>query len=223
MNHPHVRPGSALLIIDLQNDVLAACIDTAGVVARTAALIDRARAAQLPVIFVQHEDADMPRHSSGWELDPSLPVQPGDPLVFKSYRDAFEDTTLAAELERLDVGRLIVAGAQSDYCVRTTAHRAAIEGYDFVLVSDCHTTEDTEFGGVPVTGEQIVAHTNQYFSGLDYPGRSCGIATHLAVPLAYPTATRPASGAAAQPGAPLQVSGRADTARRGVLRPGAPR
>ncbi|MEO6531396.1 MAG: isochorismatase family protein [Specibacter sp.] len=184
MTQPHERPGTVLLIIDLQNDVLAACIDTAGVLARTAALIGRARAAALPVIFVQHEDADMPRHSSGWELDPSLPVHRGDALVFKRYRDSFEDTTLAAELARLNVGRIIVAGAQSDYCVRTTAHRAAIEGYDFVLVSDCHTTEDTEFGGVPVSGEQIVAHTNQYFSGLDYPGRSCGIATHLAVALA---------------------------------------
>ncbi|WP_243399652.1 isochorismatase family protein [Arthrobacter glacialis] len=184
MNQHLERPGTALLIIDLQKDVLAQCVDTTGVLARTAVLIGRARASQLPVIFVQHEEPDMPRHSSGWELDPSLPVQPGDALVFKSYRDSFEDTTLAAELARLDVGRLIVAGAQSDYCVRTTAHRAAIEGYDLVLVSDCHTTEDTEFGGVPVTGEQIVAHTNQYFSGLDYPGGSYGIATHLAVALA---------------------------------------
>lgn len=172
-----------MLIIDLQKDVLATCFDTAGVLARTAVLIGRARTAKLPVIFVQHEDEYMPRHSSGWELEPSLPVQEGDPLVFKSYRDSFERTTLAAELERLDVGRLIVAGAQSDYCVRTTAHRAAVEGYDFVLVSDCHTTEDTEFGGVAITGEQIVAHTNQYFSGLDYPGRSFGIDTHLAVSL----------------------------------------
>ncbi|MHA7306612.1 isochorismatase family protein [Arthrobacter sp. TMN-49] len=183
MSQPNERPGTALLIIDLQKDVLAPCFDVSGVLARTAVLIGRARAAQLPVIFVQHEEPEMPRHSSGWELEPSLPVQEGDPLVFKSYRDSFEGTTLTAELERLNVGRLIVAGAQSDYCVRTTAHRAAIDGYDFVLVSDCHTTEDTEFGGVAVTGEQIVAHTNQYFSGLDYPGRSYGIATHRAVTL----------------------------------------
>ncbi|MGA7206493.1 MAG: isochorismatase family protein [Specibacter sp.] len=178
-----VRTKTAVVVIDLQKDVVAHCWDRDGVLARTNALIARARAARVPVVFVQHEEAGMPRHSPGWELADSLDAQPGDVRVFKRYRDSFAETTLETELERLDVGRLVLAGAQSDYCVRSTAHRAAIDGYAFTLVSDCHTTEDAEFAGVGITGEQIVAHTNLYFSSLDYPERSFGIATHDAVAL----------------------------------------
>jgi nicotinamidase-related amidase len=177
------RTGTAVLVIDLQKDVVANCWDRDGVLARTGALIARAREARVPVVFVQHEESQMPRNSPGWALEESLDARPGDVRVYKEYRDSFADTTLAAELDRLGVGRLVLAGAQSDYCVRSTAHRAAIDGYAFTLVSDCHTTEDTEFGGVPISGEQIVAHTNLFFSSLRYPGRSYGIATHDAVAL----------------------------------------
>lgn len=184
MSEVSERRGTALLVIDLQRDVVAPCFDRDGVIVRTSALIVRARRAQVPVIFVQHEDPELPRESPGWELVGSLDARPADVRIHKSYRDAFAQTALAAELARLGVGRLVLAGAQSDYCVRTTAQRAAIAGYDVVLVSDCHTTMDTVFGGVAVTGEQIVAHTNQYFSNLTYPGRQFGIATHRDVALA---------------------------------------
>ncbi|WP_084757028.1 isochorismatase family protein [Micromonospora cremea] len=78
---------------------------------------------------------------------------------------------------------LVVAGAASDYCLRTTMQRAAADGYDVTLVRDCHTTEDSEFDGVQVTGEQIVAHTNMYMKGLRYPGQTFGIASHDAADL----------------------------------------
>lgn len=177
------RTGTAVVVIDLQNDVVANCFDRDGVLARTGALIARARVAKVPVIFVQHEEPEMPRHSAGWELAAALDARPGDVRIYKAYRDSFADTPLEEELERRGVGRLVIAGAQSDYCVRSTAQRAAADGYLFTLVSDCHTTEDTAFDGVAITGEQIVAHTNLYFSSLSYPGRRYDIATHDAVAL----------------------------------------
>ena len=79
---------------------------------------------------------------------------------------------------------MLFAGAQSDFCVRTTAQRAAALGYDCVLISDCHTTRDAQVGdGVIITGEQLVAHTNQYFSGLTYPAYAFGLADHDKVAL----------------------------------------
>lgn len=80
--------------------------------------------------------------------------------------------------------RLVVAGAQSDFCVRTTTQRAAAEGYDVTLVRDAHTTVDTIADGVRITGEQIVAHTNMYFAGLRYPGQEFAVARHDEVALA---------------------------------------
>jgi hypothetical protein len=105
-----------------------------------------------------------------------------EPLVFKTYRDSFVGTDLEALLDERGISRLLIAGAQSDFCVRTTGQRAAADGYDCVLVSDCHTTRDATYAdGITVSGEQIVAHTNHYFSGLRYPPASIGIAAHDAV------------------------------------------
>lgn len=172
------RDSSALLIIDLQAGVVQNCFDRDGVLARTAALIARARTAHVPVVYVQHEEPGMEHGSAGWQVCAAVAPAAGDVRVYKTHRDAFAGTTLEAELERLGVARLVVAGAQSDFCVRTATQRAAAEGYDVTLVSDAHTTEDATFGGVSVSGEQLVAHTNLYFSGLDYPGQELGIAAH---------------------------------------------
>jgi isochorismate hydrolase len=97
-------------------------------------------------------------------------------MVGKRYMDAFADTTLESELSELGVDRLVVAGAASDHCIRATTHRAAAEGYDLLLISDCHTTDDTEHDGVPITGAQIIAHTNLIVSRLRYPGQDIGTA-----------------------------------------------
>jgi hypothetical protein len=71
------------------------------------------------------------------------------------------------------VGRLIVTGAQSDACIRSTLHGAFVRGYDATLVADAHTTEDlTEWGAPPP--EQVIAHTNLYWRHQTAPGRTAG-------------------------------------------------
>jgi nicotinamidase-related amidase len=172
---------SALIVIDLQAGVLEGCFEAAAVVARSRALVERARAAGVPVVWVQHEEEDMPHGSPSWQLVAGLVPAPDEARVYKTYCDAFAGTPLRSLLEQRGVRRLVIAGAQSDYCIRTTAQRAAAEGYAVTLVSDAHTTTASEFGGVVSSGEQIVAHTNRYFAGLRYPGVDIGIATHDAV------------------------------------------
>ena len=173
---------TALLVIDLQVGVLEGCVDAAGVVARTGALVERARAAGAPVVWVQHVDDDLPHGSSAWQLAAGLVPAGDEPRVSKTFYDAFAGTPLRALLEERGVRRLVIAGAQSDFCIRTTAQRAAVEGYTVMLASDAHTTAAAKFGGVSLGGEQIVAHTNGYFAGLHYPGVDVGIATHDAIP-----------------------------------------
>ena len=173
---------TALLVIDLQVGVLEGCFDAGGVVARTGALVERARAAGAPVVWVQHVDEDLPHGSAAWQLAAGLVPAAEEPQVSKIFYDAFADTSLRALLQERGVRRLVIAGAQSDYCIRTTAQRAATEGFTVTLASDAHTTTASEFHGVALDGEQIVAHTNRYFSGLRYPGVDVGIATHDAIP-----------------------------------------
>ncbi|MGI5187516.1 isochorismatase family protein [Promicromonospora sp. CA-289599] len=174
---------TVVLVIDLQVDVVRGCFDADGVVARSLALVERARGAGTAVVWVQHHETGLERGTPGWALADGLTPQPGEALVHKAYRDAFAETELAEVLESLDATRLVVVGAQSDFCVRTTTQRAAALGYDVTLVSDGHTTRDTDWDGVKITGEQIVAHTNMYFSGLRYPRGTFGIARHDEVSL----------------------------------------
>ena len=96
-----------------------------------------------------------------------------EPLVEKTYFDSFEDSTLESVLADLDVGRLIVVGAQTDACIRSTLHGAIVRGYDATLVSDAHTTEDQTEWGAPAP-ELVIAHTNLYWSFHTAPGRTAG-------------------------------------------------
>lgn len=79
-------------------------------------------------------------------------------------------------LAGLAVGRLVVAGAETDGCIRSTIHGALAPGYDTTLVSDAHTTADqTEWGAPPP--DQVIAHTNLYWTYQTAPGRTAGTAT----------------------------------------------
>ncbi|MEW9573493.1 isochorismatase family protein [Rhodanobacter sp. Si-c] len=172
---------TAVLIIDLQPGVLEGCFDVAGVVARAGALVTRARHQGVPVVWVQHEEAEMPHGSAAWQLMPGLVPAPGEAMIRKTCCDAFVGTSLHDVLDGLDAKRLVIAGAQSDYCIRATVQRAVTEGYSIVLASDAHTTADASFGDVAISGEQIVAHTNRSIGGLACPGVTVELATHDAV------------------------------------------
>lgn len=167
------RPNTALLVVDVQNGVVAEAYGRDGVVANIARLVNRAREARVPVVWVQHDDEHLARGSEAWQIVPDLMPVDGEALVEKHYGDAFEATTLEAELAASDVGRLLVVGAQTDQCIRGTLHGALVRGYDVVLVRDAHTTEDqTQWGAPPP--EQVIAHTNLYWTYETAPGRVAG-------------------------------------------------
>ena len=167
------RPNTALLVIDVQNGVVGEAYDRDHVVANVATLVDKARAAGVDVVWVQHNGDNLPRDSEAWQYVPELEQGSDEPVVHKSYGDSFEDTTLEEELARRGVGKLIVAGAQTDACIRSTLHGAVVRGYDATLVADAHTTEDLSSYGAPPP-EQVVAHTNLYWKYHDAPGRTGG-------------------------------------------------
>jgi len=167
------RPNTALLVIDVQNGVVRGAHDRDAVVAKVGSLVERARREQVPVVWVQHSDKGLTRGSDDWRIVPELTPGEAEPLVEKNYGDSFEATTLEAVLSDLAVGRLVVVGAQTDACVRSTLHGAFVRGYDATLVSDAHTTEDqTEWGAPPPAA--VIAHTNLYWSYQTAPGRTAG-------------------------------------------------
>lgn len=168
------RPNTAVLVIDVQNDVVANAHRRDDVIANISTVIDKARAQRVPVIWVQHNDDGLPVGSEGWEYVPELKRDDSEPLVQKQYGDSFEATTLEDELARRGVGRLVVTGAQTDACVRSTLHGAFTRGYDAVLVGDAHTTEDQSAYGAP-TPDKVIAHTNLYWAFQAAPGRTAAV------------------------------------------------
>jgi nicotinamidase-related amidase len=167
------RPNVALLVVDVQNGAVDGNHERDKVVANVGALVDKARQEQVPVVWVQHSDDELERGSDSWRIVPELTPAEAEPLVEKNYGDSFEDTTLETVLSGLGVGRLVVAGAQTDACIRSTLHGALARGYDAILVSDAHTTEDQTAWGAPPP-DQVIAHTNLYWTYQTAPGRTAG-------------------------------------------------
>jgi nicotinamidase-related amidase len=167
------RPNAALLVVDVQNGVVEGAHERDDVVANIGALVDKARQADVAVVWVRHSDDGLPRDSDSWQIVPELKPDDREPLVEKSYGDSFEDTELEAVLSERGVGRLVVVGAQTDACIRSTLHGALVRGYDTTLVSDAHTTEDqTQWGAPPP--DKVIAHTNLYWTYQTAPGRTAG-------------------------------------------------
>jgi len=168
------RPNTALMVIDVQNDVVAGAHQRDTVIANISALVDRARDEGVPIVWVQHSDDGLETGSPGWEYVPELARKNSEPLVQKNYGDSFEGTDLEAVLAEAGVGRLVVTGAQTDACIRSTIHGAFARGYDVTLVGDAHTTEDQSEWGAPPP-DKVIAHTNLYWQYQSAPGRTAGV------------------------------------------------
>jgi nicotinamidase-related amidase len=169
------RPNTALLVVDVQNGVVAGAHERGAVVANISTLVERARQDETPVIWVQQTDERLAEGSDDWQIVSELTPDESEPVIEKQYADSFEETTLETTLSGLGVGRLVVVGASTDECIRATLHGAVVRGYDATLVSDAHTTEDNSAWGAPPP-DQVIAHTNLYWASHRAPGRTAGTA-----------------------------------------------
>lgn len=168
------RPNTALMVIDVQKGAVADTHERDAVVTNIATLVDKARGAGVAIIWVQHSGEQLAKGSDAWQYVPELTREESEPLVHKTFGDSFEDTDLEAVLGKAGVGRLVVAGAQTDGCIRATIHGAFARGYDVTLVADAHTTENlTEYGAPPP--DKVIAHTNLYWQYETAPGRTAGV------------------------------------------------
>jgi nicotinamidase-related amidase len=167
------RPNTAVLIVDVQKGVVEDAHDRDAVVANIGSLVEKARREGVPVVWVQDSGGSIVRGSDAWQIVPELDPSDAEPHIDKHYGDSFEDTTLETVLSGLGVGRLLVVGAETDACVRATLHGAFVRGYDTTLVSDAHTTGDRTEWGAP-SPDQVIAHTNLYWTDARAPGRTAG-------------------------------------------------
>ena len=171
------RSKSALLVIDVQNQVVDGAYNKDQVVANINVAVGKARSAGVPVVWVQHSDEWMPIGSEDWQIVAELTPADGEARVGKLYRNSFEATDLESVLAKLDVGHVYVSGAQTNNCVRFTSHGALDRGYDVTLIKDAHTTTDYTSSGAVVPAEVLVRDLNASFSEEELPGRSANAVT----------------------------------------------
>jgi len=177
------RPNTALLVVDVQTGVVKAAHERDAVVANVGRLVEKARRERVPVVWVQHSDEQLARGSDDWRIVPELTPGDAEPLVEKNYGDAFEATTLETVLSGLGAGRLVVVGAETDACIRSTLHGALVQGYDVILVSDAYTANDQTAWGAPPP-QQVITHTNLCWTYQTAPGRTAGTVKTEAVDFA---------------------------------------
>jgi nicotinamidase-related amidase len=154
----------ALLVVDLQtalfeDPAMPPVFDAATLVENARALIDAARAAGVPVVYVQHcgrAGDELEEGRRGWHIYEPIAPRPDEPVVRKRQPDAFDGTQLQEVLESLSVRSLVVMGAQSEHCVAATCRRAAQLSYEVILASDGHSTWPSK----TQTAAEIIAEQN---------------------------------------------------------------
>ena len=165
-----VREGNrgVLLVVDVQNGVVREAWEAPRIIRNVARAVERAREKGVPVIWVQHEDEDLPAG-----LDPAA----GEPLIHKQYNSAFEETILEEELATLGASHIALAGATTNWCIRATAYGALDRGYDLTLIKDAHTTDTMELDdGTRIEAANVIDELNIAMTWLSYPGRTNGVA-----------------------------------------------
>jgi nicotinamidase-related amidase len=158
-------PETALLIIDVQNGVLGAVGETYNAVnllSNLESLINRARKAEVPWIYVQHnEDHQLEAGTWEWQIHLRLAPREGDTIIQKWHPDSFHDTLLEGELRRLGVRDLVIGGLQTEWCVDSTVRRAFSLGFNVTVVEDGHSTMSTQV----LEASKVIIHHNRVFCG----------------------------------------------------------
>ena len=188
-----VREGNkgVLLVVDVRVGVMRESWDAARVIKNLARAVERARARNVPVIWIQHSDKDLAYGSPEWQWVPEMTPAKGETLIHKEFNSSFEQTALDEELARIGATHIALAGAATNWCIRATAYGALDRGYDLTLIKDAHTTGTMELDdGVKIEAASVIHDLNIAMSWLSYPGRTNGTATAEAIDFATPGGMR---------------------------------
>jgi nicotinamidase-related amidase len=166
------RGQSALIVIDVQVNVVESAHKRDEIVANMAIAVEKARALGVPVIWVRHSAEDLPLNSDGWQIVPELIQAAGEEIIEKTFRSTFEATNFDDVLAAKKISHLYICGAETNNCVRHTSMAALERGYDVTLIADAHTTTGFEWNGFVIDAARTIDEQNTNFMQYELPGRS---------------------------------------------------
>lgn len=156
-------PNTALLIIDAQNEMFDPANpvhESDKLLGNLQTLIQKARSANVPVIYVQHNDAGLVEGTDFWQIHVAIQPEAGDAVIQKKTPDSFRETTLLEQLNSQGIQNIVIAGNQTEHCIDATTKSASTHGFNVTLAKDAHGTWDSE----TMSAEQIIDHHNELLS-----------------------------------------------------------
>ena len=162
---------TAVLVVDAQVGVMSSVWESQRVISNIEKLVSKARAAGVPVIWVQHSnDSDLKQGSANWKLLPNFVPTAAEAVIHKRYNSSFANTDLDQRLKSLGISQVVLSGALTNWCIRSTAYAALERGYHLTLVSDAHSTESLKLpDGKLVSAEAIVTELNAVIEWVSVP------------------------------------------------------
>lgn len=145
---PASLTGSALVLIDLQETYRRGVMRLEGVepaIREAAALLERARAAGIPVFHVRHDAGPGSPYDVSAEIgqiSPEVAPRGDEPVITKAYPSSFVGTDLQARLEGAGVKDVVLAGFMTHMCVNSTARGAFNLGFRPTVVASATATRD---------------------------------------------------------------------------------
>ncbi|WP_263850754.1 isochorismatase family protein [Loigolactobacillus backii] len=115
----------------------------------------------LPVIYVQHTDAELPYGSEAWQLDAKITRSPTDRVFLKYHSDSFFETGLKSYLRHRNLQSIEVCGLQTEYCVDTALRVGHHLGFKMSILAGLSSTFDNEL----LPAIKIRAHHESIWQG----------------------------------------------------------
>lgn len=133
---------TALLVIDVQQGLFQKSTPiyrAEQLLENIQVLQKRAHAAGAPVFFIQHStDKVLVRGTPGWHLHPAIQPAGGDRMIEKHSGSCFDGTDLQAQLDALNIRRIVVTGLVTHGCIKAACQDGKRLGYEVILVEDAH-------------------------------------------------------------------------------------
>ncbi|KSV94270.1 isochorismatase family protein [Sinorhizobium sp. GL28] len=140
----------ALVVVDVQRAFISgpeAVPGHVGLQRAVGVLLRQARAAGVPVIFLQNdgpEGASDEPETDGWQL--FYPAEAEEAVVRKLKDDGFDGTDLEDLLRKREIETIAICGMLSEMCLAATARTAMVKGFTVILANDAHATYDVPPG-----------------------------------------------------------------------------
>jgi len=168
MKNKHV-----LIVVDVQVGVMQTAWEADRIIKNVGVAVNKARAQDVPIVWVQHSDDELIYGSPEWEWVPELSPAADEKRIDKHYNSSFEQTKLEEVLSNLGATHIFLCGAATNWCIRATAYGALERGYNLTLLEDAHTTETIELGnGVAIEAADVIRDLNVTMNWVSYPRSS---------------------------------------------------